>query len=99
MKNQSEILSIPGLNVLWSDGNGGCGTITVLGTLGSVVWSFCDEHVSYSPKKRSHTPTWHEMCELKDLFYYDEETAYQIHPPKSQYVNIQTNCLHLWGKI
>lgn len=36
------------------------------------------------------------MCYLKDVFFEDEEEVYQIHPPKSQYVNIRENCLHLW---
>lgn len=99
MKTQSEILSIRGLKVESSSELGGSGFITILGTKGSVVWTFHDQHVSFSPLKHTHTPTWNEMCELKDLFYHDEERAFQIHPPKSEYVNIQTNCLHLWGKV
>ena len=33
---------------------------------------------------------------LKDVFFEDEEEAYQIHPKKSEYVNAVENCLHLW---
>ena len=36
------------------------------------------------------------MCELKDMFFDDEEEAYQIMPKKSEYVNLKDNCLHLW---
>lgn len=52
------------------------------------------EHVSAS--LRTRTPTWDEMCFLKKLFWDDEETIVQYHPPKSEYVNRAQNCLHLW---
>lgn len=52
------------------------------------------EHLSVSLADRC--PTWEEMCFLKDLFWEPEETVVQYHPPKSEYVNIAKNCLHLW---
>lgn len=64
----------------------------------SVVWGENEggyEHVSVSPKSKK-LPTWNDMCTLKDIFFYEEEEAYQIHPKKSEYVNLSTNCLHLW---
>lgn len=51
------------------------------------------EHVSVSSKR---TPTWDEMCYVKRLFWDDEETVIQYHPPKSEYVNMAKTCLHLW---
>lgn len=67
----------------------------------SVIWDCTDgyEHVSVSPQKRYNVPTWNDMCTLKDIFFDDEEEAYQIHPKKSQYVNGVENCLHLWKPI
>lgn len=68
----------------------------------SVVWSENEdgwEHVSVSPKKKFNTPTWNDMCVLKEVFFRDDEEAYQIHPKKSEYVNIQDNCLHLWKPV
>jgi len=56
------------------------------------------EHVSVS-KKNGKTPTWEEMCFLKDLFFRKDETVIQYHPKKENYVNIKKNCLHLWRKI
>lgn len=97
MKTQSEISGIKGLEIIRADENGGQGLITILGYKGSVVWSFRDDHVSFCPLKRIHIPTWMEMCELKDLFFYENETAVQVHPPKREYVNLVSNCLHLWG--
>lgn len=55
------------------------------------------EHVSISLKDRC--PTWDEMCKIKDMFWDDEDAVYQIHPPKSEYVNLHPNCLHLWRSI
>lgn len=54
------------------------------------------EHVSFSAYDHSKCPSWEEMCQLKDIFWEDEEEVIQIHPKKSQYVNIMPNCLHLW---
>lgn len=66
----------------------------------SVVWDTNDgyEHVSVSPKHKFRTPTWEDMCFLKDVFFDDEEECYQIHPPKSRYVNLCKNCLHIWRR-
>lgn len=52
------------------------------------------EHVSVSLKERC--PTWEEMCQIKDLFFREDEAVIQIHPAKEEYVNIHKNCLHLW---
>ena len=41
-------------------------------------------------------PTWEEMCHIKSLFWDDEESVMQLHPPKSQWVNNHPYCLHLW---
>lgn len=41
-------------------------------------------------------PTWEEMCYIKSLFFDDEESVMQLHPPKSQWVNNHPYCLHLW---
>jgi hypothetical protein len=52
------------------------------------------EHVSLSLKNR--TPNWKEMCFFKNMFWGEEETVIQFHPPKSEYVNNCETCLHLW---
>lgn len=54
------------------------------------------EHVSVSPYKKKRCPTWEEMCSAKDLFWGEEETVFQYHPPRSQYVNHCQYVLHLW---
>lgn len=61
------------------------------------------EHVSVglSNDKRK-LPTWDEMCEVKDIFWRDDEEVHQIHPPKAEYVHgvgdLQ-NVLHLWRPV
>ena len=52
------------------------------------------EHVSASTKTRCLT--WEEMCEIKDIFFNEDEAVIQIHPPKIDYVNTHEYCLHLW---
>lgn len=54
------------------------------------------EHVSVSSKT---TPTWEEMCVIKDLFFEPEEVVMQLHPKKSEYINNCKTCLHLWKPI
>jgi hypothetical protein len=53
------------------------------------------EHVSVA-LINGNTPTWEDMCLVKDMFWTDEEEVIQIHPKKSEYVNLKDNCLHLW---
>ena len=52
------------------------------------------EHVSVSTDTR--TPRWDEMCFVKNLYWDDDETVIQFHPPLADYVNFDPHCLHLW---
>lgn len=54
------------------------------------------EHVSVSPTRKNYTPTWEDMCKIKEIFWRDDEPAIQIHPVRAEYVNNMSNCLHLW---
>ena len=55
------------------------------------------EHISVSRQDRC--PTWNEMCQVKDLFWDEDDCVVQYHPPKSDYVNLHPYCLHLWRPI
>lgn len=57
-------------------------------------WGEGWDHVSISRPDRC--PTWEEMAWVKDCFFEAEETAMQLHPPQSQYVNRHPFCLHIW---
>lgn len=55
------------------------------------------EHVSVSLPNRN--PNWDEMCLVKRLFWDDEETVIQLHPPQSKWISKHPHCLHLWRNI
>jgi hypothetical protein len=55
------------------------------------------EHVSVSRQDRC--PLWDEMCQIKSMFWDEDDCVIQYHPPRSEYVNLHKNCLHLWRPI
>lgn len=80
--------------------DGGIGVFTKGNLKGmSVIWSFGGgwEHVSMDGRNRM--PTWDEMCQIKDIFFTEDECCVQYHPPKSEYVNNIPYCLHIWKPI
>lgn len=102
MKTNEELGKTPNLLIRRTGIDGGMGVLYRAGReYGSVIWSNGGgwEHVSVSPFKKSYTPTWDEMCSLKDMFFHDDEVVVQYHPAKSEYVNNVPNCLHLWRPI
>jgi len=52
------------------------------------------EHVSISHANK--IPSWATMCQVKALFWDDEDTVMQLHPPRSEWVNNHPMVLHLW---
>lgn len=91
-----------------SYGNNGCFVIPhgkIMGYIYQVIASdgMSWEHVSVSLwKKKSSVhrcPTWEEMCFIKDLFWGEDDCVVQFHPPKSEYINNHSYCLHLWRSI
>lgn len=54
------------------------------------------EHVSASIPTESRSPTWEEMCYIKDMFWDDSDVVVQFHPARKDYVNLAKYCLHLW---
>ena len=44
------------------------------------------------------TPTWDEMCFIKDIFWSESDLVVQLHPPKSNYINKHEYVLHLWRR-
>lgn len=80
-----------------SAGNNGFFRATIKGIKVSMIVSDGAgyEHVSVTLDTK-RTPPWGVMNAVKDLFWSDEDTVIQFHPPKSQYVNCHPYCLHLW---
>lgn len=80
---------------LESDSTFGCNGLFIIGPLRCIIsdkegW----EHVSVSRSDRC--PNWKEMCEIKAVFWDDEDVVMQLHPKKSEYVNNHPYALHLW---
>lgn len=98
MKTQRKLRRTEGLKVEKANYAHGYGDVTIGGWTGSVIWTTEDgwDHVSVSPYDHSITPSWDDMCKLKDMFFEDDETVVQFHPAKKEYVNLMENCLHLW---
>ena len=102
MKHIQEIKRNPKLKIRRMAEDGGDGYLSLKSTHRNetmvVVFSWGGgwDHVSASCAKR--TPGWDEMCEIKEIFFDDEETVIQFHPAASEYVNNHPHCLHLWKK-
>jgi hypothetical protein len=78
--------------------SGPCGQmLKIIASSGDPSINIHWEHVSVSLENR--TPNWKEMCFVKEMFWDDEDTVIQFHPPKSRYVNTHPYCLHLWRPI
>lgn len=86
---------VPGLTAYY-------GIVEWPGFRGSVLFGYDEdgmEHVSVSANNKHKLPTWGDMCKLKDIFFYPEEMAVQIHPRESEYLHSmgdRDNILHLW---
>lgn len=55
------------------------------------------EHLSVSMP--SKTPSWDQMCMMKDVFWNKDEACVQYHPKEEDYVNMHPHCLHIWKPI
>lgn len=56
-----------------------------------------DKHIKRGRREwHARTPTWEEMCIVKDLIFGSDELVVQYHPKKEDYVNIHPHVLHLW---
>ena len=58
--------------------------------IGSGEW----EHVCITHE--NNIPEYEELVKLKEIAWKTSEIAMQVHPPKSEYVNIDQYELHLW---
>lgn len=52
------------------------------------------EHLSVSMPNK--TPSWDQMCMMKDIFWGEDEACVEYHPRKQDYVNNHPHCLHIW---
>ena len=60
------------------------------------------EHVSVhmaNHRDKTFMPTWKEMDHVKNVFWDEEDTVMQLHPPRSKWVNNHPHTLHLWRPL
>lgn len=60
-------------------------------------WACGFEHLSVSTTVK--TPTWEQMCKMKDIFWNEDEVCMQLHPAKENYIDNMSYCLHIWRPI
>lgn len=98
MKSLEELKVTPHLVIGRVGVDGGSGEVHLHKWSGSVIWSYGGgwDHVSVAPYKRHITPSWEDMCMIKNMFFDESEAAVQFHPARSDYVNMVPNCLHIW---
>lgn len=99
MKNIEEIKRTPNLTIIEEAENDGfCGRYYDKNTGKWLTFIFSYqlgwEHLSVSMP--SKTPSWDQMCIMKDIFWNEEETCIEYHPKKSDYINNHKHCLHIW---
>jgi hypothetical protein len=72
------------INVIASDGK----------DVDDAAWKW--EHVSVSIAESNLPPSWSVMCQVKEIFWGDDEWVMQLHPPKAKNINNHPGVLHLW---
>lgn len=99
MKNIEEIKKTPNLFIeaeTKNDGMGGKYYDKYTGKWLNFIFSYQMgwEHLSVSMPSR--TPTWEQMCIMKDIFWNKNEACVEYHPREEDYVNNHKHCLHIW---
>ena len=99
MKNIEEIKKTPNLFIeaeTKNDGMGGKYYDKYTGKWLNFIFSYQMgwEHLSVSMPSR--TPTWNQMCIMKDIFWNKNEACVEYHPREEDYVNNHKHCLHIW---
>ena len=99
MKNIEEIKKTPNLFIeaeTKNDGMGGKYYDEYTGKWLNFIFSYQMgwEHLSVSMPSR--TPTWEQMCIMKDIFWNKNEACVEYHPREEDYVNNHKHCLHIW---
>lgn len=62
-------------------------------------WEHVSVHIATMQNGRQigeRTPTWAEMCRIKNAFWDAGDCVIQYHPPEDVYVNNHEHTLHLW---
>ena len=96
MKDFAEVRKDKRITIRETGKDGMSGWVTLKGKMFGFIASNGGgwDHVSASLRDR--TPTWDEMCAIKDIFFGEGECCVEYHPAKRDYVNMHQHCLHIW---
>lgn len=66
-----------------------------------VPWEHVSVRISEGRGSGWHddTPTWDEMCAVKEVFWNKQEVVMQLHPAEEHYINMHGSVLHLWKPL
>ena len=78
------------------DGMGGHNTDTRNNKRLNFIFSYQLGWQHLSVSMPSKTPTWDQMCMMKDIFWNKDEVCIEYHPREEDYVNNHPHCLHIW---
>lgn len=88
-----------------TDGNNGCFVVPMGGKFNAYIiastgqkWEHLSIHIA-ARKNQQKTPTWNQMCLIKDLFWGKDDLVVQFHAPASMWKNHHPAVLHLWRPI
>ena len=95
MRDLKEIKNTSGLIIKKEANNGFGGTYCIFDYKNGKIklkqelhfifsWAMGFEHLSVSTPTR--TPTWEEMCIMKNIFWKDDEECMQVHPKKKKII-------------
>ena len=62
-------------------------------------WGGGWEHLSVNPISQNKTPSWDFMCQLKEMFFRDDEACVEYHPARKDYISQLDHCLHIWKPL
>ena len=79
MKNIEELMKNSNIDIKSLGPDGGNGTVSVNGIKCSLVFSWGGgwDHVSIAPFNHKITPSWEDMCKLKNMFFKADEAVIQ----------------------
>lgn len=99
MKKIEEIKKTPNLFIeaeAENDGIGGKYYDKYSGKFLNFIFSYQMDWEHLSVSMPNKTPSWDQMCMMKNIFWNEDEACAEYHPKKEDYVNNHKHCLHIW---
>ena len=100
----ARVLTHPQLATTAEDGNNGAffiespepGWRLALICSDGLGWEHVSVHAFRGAGDKQRIPNWREMVYVKDLCWDADDVVMQLHPKRSEYINMHPYTLHLW---